>query len=131
QLQSVLDQVVMAVQLLFVFTLAVGVLVLSAALTATRDERVREAAVLRALCATRNQLARAQRREVLAVGGLAGLLAAAGASAVGWALSSFVFDFRLTLSAWPWLAGVGVGMAAAWAGAALALRGVLRAPPLL
>jgi len=131
QLQSVLDQVVMAVQLLFVFTLAAGVLVLSAALTATRDERVREAAVLRALGATRNQLARAQRLEVLAVGGLAGLLAAAGASAVAWALSSFVFDFRITLSAWPWLAGVGVGMAAAWAGAALALRGVLRAPPLL
>ena len=38
-----------AVQLLFLFTLAAGVLVLSAALTATRDERMREAAVLRAL----------------------------------------------------------------------------------
>jgi len=131
QLQAVLDQVITAVQLLFVFTLAAGVLVLAAALTATRDERVREAAVLRALGATRAQLARAQRLEVLAVGGLAGLLAAAGASVVAWALSAYVFDFRITLSAWPWLAGVGVGMAAAWAGAAMALRGVLRAPPLL
>jgi len=131
QLQSVLDQVVTAVQLLFVFTLAAGVLVLAAALTATRDERVREAAVLRALGATRGQLARAQRLEVLAVGGLAGLLAAAGASAIAWALSTYVFDFRITLSAWPWLAGLGAGMAAAWGGAALALRGVLRAPPLL
>lgn len=131
QLQSVLDQVITAVQLLFVFTLAAGVLVLAAALTATRDERVREAAVLRALGATRSQLARAQRLEVLAVGGLAGLLAAAGASTVAWALSTFVFDFRITLSLWPWLAGVGVGMLAAWGGAALALRGVLRTPPLL
>ncbi|MCD0506263.1 ABC transporter permease, partial [Bordetella petrii] len=40
QLQSVLDQVTTAVQLLFIFTLAAGVLVLAAALTATRDERV-------------------------------------------------------------------------------------------
>jgi len=116
---------------LFVFTLAAGVLVLAAALTATRDERVREAAVLRALGATRSQLARAQRLEILAVGGLAGLLAAAGAAAIAWALSTYVFDFRITLSAWPWLAGIGAGMAAAWGGAALALRGVLRTPPLL
>lgn len=131
QLQSVLDQVITAVQLLFVFTLVAGVLVLAAALTATRDERVREAAVLRALGATRRQLARAQRLEVLAVGGLSGLLAAAGASAIAWALSAFVFDFQITLSLWPWLLGVGVGMLAAWGGAALALRGVLRTPPLL
>lgn len=131
QLQSVLDQVITAVQLLFIFTLVAGVLVLAAALTATRDERIREAAVLRALGATRRQLARAQRIEVLAVGGLAGFLAAAGACTIAWALSTYVFDFRITLSAWPWLVGVGVGMAAAWAGAALALRGVLRTPPLL
>ena len=69
-------------QLLFLFTLAAGVLVLAAALTATRDERMREAAVLRALGATRRQLARSQRIELWAVGGLAGLLAAAGASAI-------------------------------------------------
>lgn len=131
QLQSVLDQVITAVQLLFIFTLIAGVLVLAAALTATRDERIREAAVLRALGATRNQLARAQRLEVLAVGGLAGLLAAAGASTIAWALSTYVFDFRITLSVWPWLVGVGVGMLAAWGGAAMALRGVLRTPPLL
>jgi len=131
QLQSVLDQVITAVQLLFIFTLLAGVLVLAAALTATRDERVREAAVLRALGATRRQLARAQRIEVLAIGGLAGVLAAGGATAIAWALSTYVFDFDITLSAWPWLVGVGVGMLASWVGAALALRGVLRTPPLL
>jgi putative ABC transport system permease protein len=131
QLQGVLDQVVQAVQLLFGFTLAAGVLVLTAALAATRDERVREAAVLRALGATRAQLARAQRVELLAVGGLAGLLGAAGASAVAWALSRHVFDFDITFSLWPWLAGILAGMLGAWAGGALALRGVLRTPPLV
>jgi putative ABC transport system permease protein len=131
QLQGVLDQVVQAVQMLFLFTLTAGVLVLAAALTATRDERVREAAVLRALGATRAQLARAQRIELLAIGGLAGLLAAAGAAAVAWALSRLVFDFQITLSFWPWVAGTVAGMLGAWAGGALALRGVLRTPPLV
>jgi putative ABC transport system permease protein len=131
QLQSVLDQVVQAVQLLFVFTLAAGVLVLAAALAATRDERVREAAVLRALGATRRQLARAQRIELLALGGLAGLLGAAGATAIAWVLSRQVFDFDITLSLWPWIAGIAAGMLGAWAGGALALRGVLRTPPLV
>jgi len=131
QLQSVLNQVVQAVQLLFLFTLAAGILVLSAALTATRDERVRESAVLRALGATRAQLSRAQRVELLAVGALAGLLAAGGAQGIAWALSHFVFDFAFAFRLWPWAIGVAVGMFGAWAGGALALRGVLRTPPLV
>ena len=131
QLQSVLQEVTKAVQLLFAFTLTAGVLVLAAALTATRDERVREAAVLRALGATRAQLARAQRIELLAVGALAGLLGAGGATAIAWVLSTQVFDFTITMRVWPWLAGMAAGMAGAWAGGALALRGVLRTPPLV
>lgn len=131
QLQSVLDQVVNAVQLLFGFTLAAGLLVLGAALTATRDERTREAALLRALGATRGQLVRAQRIELLAIGGLAGLLAAAGAQAVALALSAFVFDFPITPGLWPWLLGCAIGMFGAWAGGIVALRGVLRTPPLV
>lgn len=131
QLQSVLAEVGRAVQLLFVFTLLAGALVLAAALASTRDERMREAAVLRALGATRAQLARAQRIELLAVGALAGLLAAAGAVAVDWLLAERVFHFAMTPSLWPWLAGPAAGMLVAWAGGALALRGVLRTPPLV
>ena len=131
QLQSVLAEVGRAVQLLFAFTLLAGMLVLAAALASTRDERVREAAVLRALGATRGQLARAQRIELLAVGALAGFLACAGATAVAWTLAVQVFDFTMNLSLWPWLAGPAAGMLVAWASGALALRGVLRTPPLV
>lgn len=131
QLQNVLAEVGRAVQLLFSFTLLAGVLVLAAALASTRDERMREAAVLRALGATRVQLARTQRIELLAVGALAGLLAAAGAVAVDWLLAEQVFRFAMTPSLWPWLAGPAAGMLAAWTGGALALRGVLRTPPLV
>ena len=131
QLQGVLDKVAAAVQWLFLFTLAAGVLVLAAALSSTRDERTREAALMRALGASRAQLVQAQRLELIALGAVAGLLAAAGATVVSAVLARHVFDFALILHAWPWLAGIAAGALAAWAGGSLALRGVLRAPPLV
>ncbi len=130
QLQAILDKVAVAVQGLFVFSVLAGAIVLAAALSATRDERVREAALLRALGATRRQLARAQRIELLSVGALAGLLAAGGATLAAWALSTWVFEFDMTFSLWPWLLGVTVCMLGAWLAGAQALRGVLRTPPL-
>src|SRR5690606_34910008 len=96
QVQMVLDQVIVAVQGLFVFTLAAGVLVLYAALSATRDERVRETGLLRALGATRSQLSKAQWLELSILGALAGALAALAASVMAWALARFVFQFDMT-----------------------------------
>ena len=115
---------------LFLFSLLAGAVVLAAALSATRDERVREAALLRSFGASRVQLARAQRVELLAVGAIAGLLAATGATLAAWALSHWVFDFDMRFSLWPWLLGVTVCMLGAWLAGALALRGVLQTPPL-
>ncbi|MBF6615841.1 MAG: FtsX-like permease family protein, partial [Candidimonas sp.] len=131
QVQHVLDQVVRAVQLLFLFTVIAGVLVLAAALAATRDERIHEVAILRALGASRRQLVAAQRIELLIVGGLAGLLAAGGAVAVAGLLARLVFEFPLAWSWWPWVAGIGIGIAASLLGGTLALAGVLKTPPLV
>jgi len=130
QVQAVIDQVVAAVEFLFVFTLAAGVLVLYSALASSRDERVREAGLLRALGASRQQLSRAQLAELACIGGLAGLLAAVGASAIGWALARFAFEFDYTVSPWVFLLGVGSGIACALGGGYLGLRGVLKTPPL-
>ena len=91
QMQRVLEQVIGAVQFLFVFTLAAGVLVLYAALAGTRDERMRESALLRALGASHRQVRAVQVAEFFAVGALAGLMAALGAQVVGWQLATHVF----------------------------------------
>ena len=131
QLQSVLDQVIGAVEFLFLFTLASGVLVLYAALAGSQDIRMREAALLRALGATRKQLSQAQWIEFLLIGGLAGLLAASGASAVGFALAHKVFNFEWSFSPLVWLAGGLVGATCAIIGGWLGLRNVLNQPPLL
>ncbi len=130
QLQDVLDQVVVAVEFLFVFTLASGVLVLYAALMGSQSERTREAGLLRALGATKGQLATAQRIEFILVGGVSGVLAASGAAAMGWALAEYVFKFPWRFEPGVWLAGVAVGVACALLGGWLGLRGVLRQPPL-
>lgn len=128
QVQQVLDQVVRAVEFLFGFTLAAGLVVLFAAVSATREARAREYAVMRALGAGSKLLARVQRAELLGVGALAGLLAAVAAMVVGALLARYVFEF--TWSASPWvpligaLAGALLALAAGWMG----LRGVLRRP---
>ncbi|NYT63121.1 ABC transporter permease [Alcaligenaceae bacterium] len=131
QVQHVLDQVVQAVQLLFLFTVLAGVLVLGAALFSTRDERMHEVAVLRALGASGRQLASALRVELLVLGAMAGLLAAFGAVTIAWVLAEQVFDFPLTLSWWPWVTGMALGMSAATLGGGMALSGVLKTPPLV
>ena len=130
QVQAVLDQVIAAVEFLFLFTLVAGVLVLYAALASSRDERVREAALLRALGASRAQLSRTQVAEMLALGALAGLLAATGAQAVGWALARYAFEFEYGLR--PAVFGIGIvgGALCALVGGWMGLRGVLRTPPL-
>jgi putative ABC transport system permease protein len=130
QVQAVLDQVIAAIEFLFLFTLAAGVLVLYAALSATFGERVREAGLLRALGASREQLSRAQTAEMICIGALAGLLAAGAASAVGWTLARFAFEFEYTVAPWVFVLGIGGGVLCALAGGWLGLRNVLKSPPL-
>ena len=128
QIQRVLDQVIRAVEFLFGFTLAAGLVVLFAAVTATREERAREFAIMRAVGARASLLRQVQRAELIGVGLLAGVLASLVASVIGWALARYVFDFTWTAS--PLiiiggaLSGAVLALAAGWWG----LRDVLRRP---
>lgn len=131
QLQSVLDQVVAAVQFLFLFTVSCGLLVLYAALQSSQQQRLQETALLRALGASRAQLARAQWIEVSLLGGLAGLLAASGAALTGWILARYVFEFSFQPSLLLWLLGIAAGALCALGGGWLGLRNILNQPPLL
>jgi putative ABC transport system permease protein len=128
QVQSVLGQVVSAVEFLFLFTLAAGLVVLFAAVTATREERAREYAVLRALGASNQLLANVQRAELAGVGALAGLLATCVAMAMGWGLARFAFEFEWNASPWVPLLGALVGSLLALGAGWWGLRDVLRRP---
>ncbi len=128
QVQRVLDQVIGAVEFLFGFALVAGLVVLFAAVSATREERAREFAIMRAIGATSRLLRQVQRAELISVGLLAGLLASLVATLVGWALTRYVFEFDWTVSLWVplWgaLSGAVLALLAGWWG----LREVLRRP---
>ncbi len=128
QVQRVLDQVIAAVEFLFAFTLAAGMVVLFAAVTATREERAREFAIMRAVGARASLLRQVQRAELIGVGVLAGVLASVLASAVGWALAKYVFQFAWAPTPWVVLLGALAGGALALAAGWWGLRDVLRRP---
>ena len=105
QANEVVDQLILAVQFVFLFALAAGVLVLYAALISTEDERRREVALMRVVGATRRQVVNAQRIEFLAMGTLVGVLATAAAATIGQVLASRAFDLDLPVNPWLWLIG--------------------------
>ncbi|HET7197648.1 MAG TPA: FtsX-like permease family protein [Burkholderiales bacterium] len=129
--QALVDQLVHAVQFIFLFALGAGLLVLYASLAATEDERRREAALMRVLGASRSQVARRQRAEFLAMGALAGALAALGAALIGEVLARRVFELDLPVNAALWVAGPLAGLALLSLNAWLSARQVLAAPPAL
>ncbi len=131
QAQEVVDQLVGAVQFIFLFALGAGLLVLYSALVSTEDERRREAAVMRVYGASRAQVTGAQRIEFLAMGAVAGLLATLGAAVIGQLLARRVFELDLPPSPQLWLAGPLAGIALLSFNAWLSARKVLRASPAL
>ncbi len=130
QVQRVLDQVIRAVEFLFGFTLLSGLVVLFSAITATREARSREFAIMRALGAGSRLLGQVQRAELLGVGALAGLLASFAAMAVGWLLARYAFEFSWNPSPWVPLVGTAAGAVLALAAGWWGLREVLRRPVL-
>ena len=128
QIQKVLAQVIRAVEFLFAFTLAAGVVVLLTAIIATRDERAKEFAVMRALGAGGKLLRQVQGAELAGVGLLAGFLASIIAVAIGWAMARYVFEFSWSIKLWVPLAGALTGSVLALIAGTYVLRSVLQKP---
>jgi putative ABC transport system permease protein len=130
ELRGLLDRVAAAVQLIFLFSLAVGVLVLLAALYARRDERAREIGLWRTLGASRRRVMLALATEFTALGLLAGGLAAAAAAGVAWVLAERVFELPHTPNPAIWLAGLGGGWLLVLGAGLLSSLNFLQAPPM-
>ncbi|HKY01954.1 MAG TPA: FtsX-like permease family protein [Burkholderiales bacterium] len=130
QAMEMIDQVARAVQFVFLFALGAGILVLYAALLATQDERAQEAAVMRALGASRAQVRTAQRAEFLALGLIAGLLASTGASVVGHVVAWKVFNLSYATNPWIWVVGPALALVCVSLNAWVGTRAALARPPI-
>jgi len=128
--RSVLDKAVLAVQSVFAFTLLAGLTVLLAAVQSSRDERRFESAMLRTLGASRRTVLQGVLAEFAALGVLAGLIAAAGASVAAYFLTTRVLDLRYVFSPWACVVGLLGGGLVVVASGWLATRSVVRQPPL-
>jgi putative ABC transport system permease protein len=131
QVRSVIDKALAAVQSVFLFTLLAGLVVLIAAVQASREERRYESAMLRTLGANRSIVLKGLLAEFAALGILSGLLASAGASIAGVYVAKRVLQIPYTPDPWVWVYGLaGGGLLVCLAGW-LATRSVVNQPPLL
>ena len=129
QVRSVMDKAALAVQYVFAFTLLAGLTVLLAAIQSSRDERRYESAMLRTLGASKRVVFAGVAVEFLALGFLAGLLAAAGASIAGFFLAREMFDLIYTPDARVWYIGALGGALLVGVAGLLAARSVVTQPP--
>jgi putative ABC transport system permease protein len=130
QVRNIMDQIAQTMSAVFLFTLASGVAVLYAALLATQDERIHQAAILRTLGADSAYLRRLHLTEFSALGALAGLFSAAGAVLMGWALARNVLEIPYHPGLSIWLTGILGGAAVVALAGWLATRRILSLPPL-
>jgi putative ABC transport system permease protein len=130
QVRDVIDRASLAVQYVFLFTLAAGLTVLLAAIQSTRDERRYESAMLRTLGARRRVVLAGVASEFTALGMLAGTLAALGATLAGWLLAREVFELEYTIDPWVWVIGLAAGAVIVGGAGTLAARGVVNHPPI-
>jgi putative ABC transport system permease protein len=129
QVRGIIEKASLAVQAVFVFTLAAGIAVLFAAVQSTIDERRFESAMLRALGARRRVVFAGVMAEFAALGAAAGFLASAGASILAAVVAVQLFELPYQFNPLIWIAGVGAGIFVVCISGFFAARGAVNAAP--
>ena len=109
QVQRMMDQVALAVQFVFLFTLVAGLVVLYAAVASTQDERLFQAAVMRTLGASRAADPPRPPRRVHPDRRVAGFVAAAGASGLAYFVARRFLHLQYAPDPAVWLIGIAGG----------------------
>ena len=129
QVRGIIEKASLAVQAMFVFTLAAGIAVLFAAVQSTIDERRFESAMLRALGARRRTVFVGVMAEFAALGLAAGILASAGASVLAAVVAVQLFELPYEFNPVLWLVGLSAGVFVVSVSGFFAARSSINAPP--
>lgn len=130
QIKGVIDKAALAVQAVFLLTLFAGLVVLFAAVQSTLSERRYESALLRTFGASAATVRAGVGAEYLALGLAAGLLAALGATLLGWVAARELFNLSYAPSLALWLTGVFGGAAVVGLSGLIAARSAIRSSPM-
>lgn len=129
QIQTIVEQVSLGVELMLGLVLLSGFFVMWAAVSASMDERMQEAALLRALGSSRHRLLGSLWIEFSLLGLFAGIMAATGAEILLLSIQYWVLDIPLSAHWEIWLWGT---LGSAWLVGTLgviACRKVVNTPP--
>lgn len=130
QVRTIIERVTLAVEYVFLFTLLAGLMVMFAAIHASLDERIREAAILRTLGARRSQLLGSMMLEYAGLGLMSGLVASLTAGAVGMIVAERIFQLNYLPGPALWLGGMMLGAIGIGIAGTLGTRFVVNRPPL-
>lgn len=131
QVQRIIARVTQAIELVLALVLGSGCLVLVASIQASRDERLAEHALLRALGGSRRLIQGALAAEFAVLGAFAGVVAAVGAELTTWVLTTEVFALPGSLHPWVWIAGPLIGVVVIAACGIISTRSLVKSPPIL
>ena len=129
QVRDIMSKLATAVSFVFGFCVLAGVIVLYAALVATRASRLQESALMRVLGASRKQVTIAMLTEFISIATVASMVAVLVASLLSYYLSRFVLDipyqFNFSLALSVLVIALTLIPLAAW----LVIRGYLNVAP--
>ena len=129
QVQQIISRVTQAVELVLVLVLGAGALVLIASIQASRDQRMKEHALIRTLGGSRRLIAGSLASEFSILGLFSGVVAVVGAEITVYALESQVFDMPYQARPWFWLVGPLLGTLIVVTVGYLGTRSLISTPP--
>ncbi len=130
QVRGIIEKASLAVQAVFVFTIAAGIAVVFAAVQSTIDERRFESAILRALGARKRVVFSGVMAEFAALGLAAGFLASAGASILAAVVAVQLFDLPYSFNPMLWVVGLAAGILIVCASGFFAARSAIESAPI-
>ena len=131
QVQSIIDRVTAAVELVLALVVGAGCLVLLASIRAGWDARMAEHALVRTLGGTRDLIAGSLAAEFVALGAFSGLVAVVGAELTVALLQWQVFELPAAAHPWLWLLGPLMGAVLIFAVGMTGARRLVSSPPLM
>jgi putative ABC transport system permease protein len=130
QIQTIINQVTLAIELVLSLIIVSGGLVLLASIQASMDERFHQHAILRTLGASQKLVLGSLLVEFSVLGFFAGILATIGAEVTVYGLETEIFELEYTSHPWLWLLGPLVGTLMIGILGTLATRRVVQIPPI-